>query len=1147
MNNNSFYFSTREQAVKKAEDASKRANLQQHALKLLQGFDKLDEAAARKAPWELVQNACDLTSTCYVTVDFRNDALAFSHNGQPFTVRTLLALIKQVSGEKRAGQELASIDDKPPVGQFGTGFITTHSFGRTIVLNSTLVLDEGDMPESIALTDFCIDRSTDALDDAGKLEDLISKLYEQEEEVYRRIRETELLTEPDITTTFCYQPATDTERRKISLALEGLRLYTPYVLALNDTLHGVTLVDADGIRTSYEKGGWLEQTGYWQMQVTIGEQNLIVPCLRSADGNIHVILPLVEGEEAIEPDAHLARLFLYFPLVGTEQWGCNFLIHAKQFAPAEARDGLHLNPTIESVSKKAEQNRQLLREASEMVFDFLEHSAERIKHPIHLARIYFSSRQADEETDGQHFPDVLQRLWVERFRNLQLVDTPVGRHTVATCWFLHPELLEDKAVLPAIHSVATQLWQHQLPVEELTVEWTNILKEWQDDNVRWISAKDLAERLAEHGTLEGLEPEALQRLYAYLLQQGKAQLFDDHALLPASNGDFRLREQVKLPENLAAGHLAALQGILPEVVAGFIQPTFAGLDMALESYGRSKLERDVNDKTKKLREESGTASEQVLAGLLALNSIFPSLVSGVAAPSTRRKLLPAMRSFYSLPLPEEIVPNIEDDKIDHESTPFKTLLKVFLGDVERKYTADSAWAAGALPLLLECLEVLAPIAQVKDEVKAAALFPNQHHKLCKPVGMLVEQDFCPAGGIPERDALRLKEIYENITGIDIRERLVHPDFERVLSYFEPEKLTGRELASKAEASLNEQSLEEISSHSKKNDILSIIQLIADHPDTQWGSFFPVINERRANIVLAMVQNPRSKNDLFNIIRLGEDKIEELAKWAQEEDFESIVALGRKALLENARKSSDFEFKKKIGVMIEDVVRTRIQQEMAGLPVEVQECQGGQDIKVLLDGQTVYRLEVKSRWQTGYSTTLSHLQSEVAAENKTRYALCCVDLTEYFPEGEDKRHDVTSAKQIENLIRFLPDIGGRVDELTAKVRVAGKTLEAVRLAEEYRVLVPQDIVQKGMNLSDFIVFLRKLLTEPAAPGMLEFVGPLSLRKEGYGFVDKVLVPAHFITKHNWKTGQQLKGIAVLQFGESKSRNGWEAERAEAVTG
>ena len=91
------------QAAKIAEDEAKLGHLEGYAQKLLQGFAKLDEAAAWKAPWELMQNACDLTERCYVTVDFRNDGLAFSHNGQSFSPKTLGSLIIQKSGEKRPG------------------------------------------------------------------------------------------------------------------------------------------------------------------------------------------------------------------------------------------------------------------------------------------------------------------------------------------------------------------------------------------------------------------------------------------------------------------------------------------------------------------------------------------------------------------------------------------------------------------------------------------------------------------------------------------------------------------------------------------------------------------------------------------------------------------------------------------------------------------------------------------------------------------------------------------------------------------------------------------------------------------------------------------------------------------------------------
>lgn len=507
------------------------------------------------------------------------------------------------------------------------------------------------------------------------------------------------------------------------------------------------------------------------------------------------------------------------------------------------------------------------------------------------------------------------------------------------------------------------------------------------------------------------------------------------------------------------------------------------MEVVPKNYGRKELGSDVTEKTKALREEGTQAQERVseevdeaaavqrqalLTGLLALNSIFPSLVPPGSAPSTRRKLLPLLSQFYGRPLPEEITPTVADDELDHERTPFTTLLKVFLGDVTRKYNTDETWAGGALPLLRECLELLASVAQVQDVVRAATVFPNQLKQLCQPVGMLVEKDFAPAEGDAEQDATRLKVIYASVMGSDIRERLVHVDFERALSYFKPETQTGVNLAGKIEPSLREQSLEEITSHSKRKEIVEIIKLISDYPHTKWGKFFPVIYERRASIMLAKLESPQVKDDLFSIISLeDEGKIATLGNLVRDKDFETIIALGQQAVAEAARRDADFKFKKEIGTMIEDLIRQRIQTELTELPVQVQEQQGGQDIVVKLNGQVVYYLEVKSRWQSGYATTLSHLQAERASENPDCYALCCVDLTTYFPAGEAQRHVITAVEQIENLIRFLPDIGWRVNKLTAEVRVAKNQPDMVKLAEEYRVLVPPAVVQHGVGLAEFI--------------------------------------------------------------------------------
>jgi hypothetical protein len=118
----------RGQAQADAERESKEADLKQHADKLVRGFENIDNSSYNRAVWELVQNACDLSNECKVIIDYSKNGFSFTHNGKPFTSATLISLIKQVSS-KYDGDE---------VGKFGTGFITTHAFGRKFKINSLL-------------------------------------------------------------------------------------------------------------------------------------------------------------------------------------------------------------------------------------------------------------------------------------------------------------------------------------------------------------------------------------------------------------------------------------------------------------------------------------------------------------------------------------------------------------------------------------------------------------------------------------------------------------------------------------------------------------------------------------------------------------------------------------------------------------------------------------------------------------------------------------------------------------------------------------------------------------------------------------------------------------------------------------------------
>ena len=108
-----------------AERENKRIDMRQHADKLIQGFEKLNESDAKRAIWELLQNAVDVSEKCKVIITITDNSLIFQHNGTPFTSTTLNSLIKQVSSK-------TSQSNDSEVGQYGTGFITTHSFGNRI-------------------------------------------------------------------------------------------------------------------------------------------------------------------------------------------------------------------------------------------------------------------------------------------------------------------------------------------------------------------------------------------------------------------------------------------------------------------------------------------------------------------------------------------------------------------------------------------------------------------------------------------------------------------------------------------------------------------------------------------------------------------------------------------------------------------------------------------------------------------------------------------------------------------------------------------------------------------------------------------------------------------------------------------------------
>ena len=324
------------EAKEKAKKEAARIDMKQHANKLIQGFEKLDESDAKRAIWELLQNAVDVSENCEIIISITDKSLIFKHNGRPFTSTTLNSLIKQVSSK-------TSQSNDSEVGQYGTGFITTHSFGKKILLSGSLKKEEG----YIYFDNFEIDRT------AKDSDELIEKLIIQQEKAFDLIDINDTKEEPSKFTTFEYLVATDLEKENVEKVIDELNLALPYVMSLNDKLIKVTIIDKNKKETIFQKN-----------EVSFKDTTKITPILinNSIEKKIHsisdtenkitVILPLENLNKAISFDSKLAKLFLYYPLIGTENFGLNFVVHSKQFAPREPRDGIHLKSNNDQTQEK---------------------------------------------------------------------------------------------------------------------------------------------------------------------------------------------------------------------------------------------------------------------------------------------------------------------------------------------------------------------------------------------------------------------------------------------------------------------------------------------------------------------------------------------------------------------------------------------------------------------------------------------------------------------------------------------------------------------------------------------------------------------------------------------------------------------------
>ena len=981
---------SKEQLKQQQQEQSRRQDNKQHCQKILDGIDKFDDATAERAIWELIQNARDLSECAKIRLSLTKEKLTFTHNGSPFDYESLTSLIKQISSAQK--------EEKDTVGQFGTGFMTTHKFSRIVQISGSVKLDEEVYAD---IENFELDRRP--YDLQGMLEAMSRQLTFADE-----LLNQETSANPKPETTFVYP----LDEIRLAYAEKGIDMafnLIPYVMAINeriDEIHLENTISDKSILFSRGKEVCLDPAiGYYKVQVIQhGGDNVDIYFLRSEDKRDVIILPLKTGNEAISLEK-APKFFIHFPLLGTQSFGLNYVFHSERFYPEEPRNAIVLPEDNIEKRNKYTHNIEVFKTMRESLYTYLENYSDSIKYSHLLAPIELPCIDEDEDNEKARFYRDLQEELVERFQSLPFVvlqdSSKVSVINDKNVRFLAPDIVsflksDSKGeYFDVVYNAASKV--SLLPGKEEVLIWSEIIEQWvvPVTNV-FIGIDELVE------SMSGCEvDEELLQFLRFLKECEQRHYFEEKALIPNREGEKKeaknLRNAKDIPEEL----YSICHRLIPTKASSFVSVAYTELYELIE-YRRDDLRKDINDFTSSLKNESKW-NDDTLSALLKYCSIFPTQEGS----STRDKAMPLICKLHNHPYERRYIsplPGIEIDKEqDLYRTAFDVLVEYSLGVIDA-YGRDKekAWLKeeGNKDLHYKLLQALSnkdrPTTYQQDLFPKYAIIPNQEEELC-----LIDDLVTLSGReiIPLDIQDQLLELYQKACNASYKTKLVDEQYVGLVKFKEVNPLDiGR---------LIEDSLKE--GEYKHPCIIDILEQLDSETESEdngyWSSWFSHIANNKASIFLGRLQGDE-RDHTYQFMKAPSSKKAKVAELMDNPNFESIVAKAEESLRTEWERETSLSHMRCIGKTIENRLRDELQAELlveypkTDKPMEINDIQNGQDIIIKHNGEIIYFIEVKSKWNFTQPAYMSTNQMRQAVQNPDCYALCCIDLTEHRASNLD---------------------------------------------------------------------------------------------------------------------------------------------------
>lgn len=300
------------------------------ATKILQYMDKVRNESSfdstRRWVLELLQNAVDLHhegKSVDVKFTLTKDYVTFEHNAKLFRVSDILAILNQISSKT----------DGESIGRFGTGFMSTYQLSEKVSIQSALC-DFGMDVKPFRVT---IDRT------GHTCEEILDSI----ERNYLELQEPCEVVADEFPTKFTYLFEDTLQYDVAKAGLEDLKNTAYFILAFNENLESITI--SGDMQSEYKVD---QRTDSY---CSFGDDLRV--CLFKEQA-FTLAAPVSLRLGSFLPIENVPKLFVMFPLVGSEDFPFPVVINSKGFRPNEPRSGITL--VDNERSSDARVNREIL-------------------------------------------------------------------------------------------------------------------------------------------------------------------------------------------------------------------------------------------------------------------------------------------------------------------------------------------------------------------------------------------------------------------------------------------------------------------------------------------------------------------------------------------------------------------------------------------------------------------------------------------------------------------------------------------------------------------------------------------------------------------------------------------------------------------